>query len=103
MKKPLVAIIVCCFAFSATFALAAERSGKKIYISYCGMCHESAINGAPKAGNPAAWSERLSKGMDHMVERVKKGEGAMPPKGMCNDCTDNELKAAIQYMLRSFN
>lgn len=103
LKKLLVAVIGLCLVLSATCALAAERSGKEIYTYYCGMCHESGIHGAPKAGTPSAWTKELAKGMDHMVAVTKKGVGSMPPKGMCNDCTDDELKSAIQFMLRVFN
>ena len=100
MKKLLVAVIACTFAFSATLALAAERSGKEIYTAHCAMCHESGVAGAPKAGDKAAWKEHMAKGMDHMLKMAIKGEGAMPPKGMCNDCTDKELKGAIEYMTK---
>ena len=101
MKQFLVAIIACSFALSASFAGAAERSGKDIYTAHCAMCHESGVAGAPKAGDQAAWKEHMAEGgLDHMLQVAKKGVGAMPAMGMCNDCTDNELKAAIEFMAK---
>ena len=99
MKQFLVAIIACSFALSASFAGAAERSGKDIYTAHCAMCHESGVAGAPKAFDKAAWKEHMDGGgMEHMLENAEKGIGAMPPKGMCSDCTKEELKGAIEYM-----
>lgn len=100
MKKLLIAAIACCFALSTTCAFAADRSGKEIYNAHCAMCHESGVAGAPKAGDTAAWKKHWDGGMDHMLEIAKKGIGAMPPKGLCNDCTDKELKGAIEYMAK---
>ena len=65
----------------------------------CAACHASGAAGAPKTGVPAAWAERLEKGMDVLVQSVEKGLNAMPPKGMCFDCTSDQYKALIEYMI----
>ena len=54
--------------------------------------------GAPKTGDQAAWKPRLDKGMDTLVKHVKEGYNAMPPGGMCGDCSDEEYRALIEYM-----
>lgn len=36
--------------------------------------------------------------MDALVASVKSGLNAMPPKGMCFDCTDEDYVALITYM-----
>jgi len=33
-----------------------------------------------------------------LVASVEKGLNAMPPKGMCFDCSADEYKALIEYM-----
>jgi cytochrome c5 len=33
-----------------------------------------------------------------LLQHVKNGIRAMPPKGMCMDCTDADYKALIKYM-----
>ena len=38
-------------------------------------------------------------GIDTLVESVTNGKGAMPPRGTCTDCSDNDLRAAVEYMV----
>jgi len=84
-------------------ATAAAASGPKepaeIYQSSCSACHGSGVMGAPKFGDAAAWNERLEKGMDTLVANAISGINAMPPRGTCASCSDEEIKATIQYMI----
>ena len=77
------------------------RSGEAVFGAACKTCHasDSAIPNAPKFGNEGDWAPRIAKGEDTLFGSVKNGLGAMPPKGMCMDCSDDELKAAIEYMV----
>jgi len=86
---------------TALFAAAgiASADGKKIYDTKCFMCHAAGVANAPKLGDKAAWEPRIATGMDAMLAVAIKGKGAMPPKGTCMDCSDDDLKAAIQYMV----
>lgn len=68
------------------------------YNMYCVACHGTGAAGAPKVGDTAAWAPRIAAGADALVTSVKAGKNAMPPKGLCNDCTDAEFKELIQYM-----
>lgn len=77
----------------------AERDGKTIYDTKCFACHAAAVAGAPKFGDKAAWAPRIATGVEAMLNTVKTGKNAMPPKGTCMDCTDGELKAAVEYMV----
>ena len=77
----------------------ATVDGKQIYQQSCVACHSTGAAGAPKTGDKAAWSDRIAKGNDALFSTVKNGLNAMPPKGTCADCSDEELKAAIEYML----
>ena len=99
MKSLVVALLTTLLALTVTAALAAApRTGKEVYTAKCAMCHDSGVAGAPKLGDQAAWKAHLEHGMDHMLENAKKGIGAMPPMGMCNDCSMAELKAAVEYL-----
>ena len=40
----------------------------------------------------------MAKGMEVLVASVNNGLNAMPPKGMCFDCTDDDYTALIEYM-----
>lgn len=79
-------------------AFAAEQSVIDHYNRSCISCHASGAAKAPRSFVPADWTPRLTKGVDQLVLSVKKGLNAMPPKGMCYDCTDEDFKALIEYM-----
>lgn len=81
-------------------AVAADgRSGEEIYKATCVTCHAAGIANAPKFGDAAAWGPRIDKGMDTLYTSVINGLNAMPPKGMCMDCSEDELKTAVDYMV----
>jgi cytochrome c5 len=79
----------------------AARSAKTIYQNSCFACHGTGAAGAPKLGDAGAWAPRAALGIDALLASAKTGKGAMPPKGMCMDCADDELKATIEYMLNN--
>ena len=74
-------------------------TGQKIYKQSCQACHANGVANAPKPGDKAAWAPRIATGIDAMLAVAKKGKGAMPPKGTCMGCSDDDLKAAIEYMV----
>ncbi|KTC85119.1 c-type cytochrome [Legionella brunensis] len=77
-----------------------ETPGKATYEKYCVVCHRDGVAGAPKFRVAEDWKSRLdTKKMDGLVASAIKGLNAMPPKGTCMDCSDAEMKDAIQYML----
>ena len=80
----------------SVYAVADEVADK--YNKTCAVCHAAGAAGAPKTGVPAEWEARLAKGMDAMVASVENGMNAMPPKGMCFDCSADDYKALILYM-----
>ena len=73
------------------------RSGAQIYGSFCIACHSGALPTAPKIGS-AEWSPRLAQGMDRLLSNAINGINTMPPRGTCMDCSDDEIKAAIEHM-----
>ncbi|MFV0278376.1 MAG: c-type cytochrome [Parahaliea sp.] len=68
------------------------------YNKSCAICHAAGTAGAPKTHDPDAWKPHLDKGMDTLMQSVHNGLNAMPPKGMCFDCSDDEYKALIDFM-----
>lgn len=75
------------------------RSGKTIFDAHCTACHSSGAMGAPKVGSKADWGPRIKKGIDTLLSHAENGFNAMPPKGLCSDCSKQELKNAIEYMI----
>ena len=92
MKKLFAAVLMVCAA-GVTAAPDMEKYSKS-----CQVCHASGAANAPKTGDVAAWEPRMAKGMDTLLASVNNGLNAMPPKGMCFDCTDDDYKALIEYM-----
>ncbi len=92
MKKLLAVFL----ALSAVSAFAQPDMAK--YDKSCKVCHATGAAGAPKTGDAAAWEPRIAKGMEALLVSVNNGLNAMPPKGMCFDCTDADYTALITYM-----
>lgn len=82
-----------------TAAVSGPRSGDAVYGTFCIACHGSGVLSAPKPGNAGDWSPRLAKGMDVLTDHALNGFNAMPAKGSCMDCSDDEIVAAINHMI----
>ncbi len=74
-------------------------SGQQVYDKFCFICHAAAVGGAPLFGDAASWQPRIAKGMDAMMATTLSGLNAMPPRGTCMACSDEELSAAVTYMV----
>ncbi len=87
-------------AAPAAAAGGGARSGEEVVTASCGACHGSGVLGAPKSGDKAAWTARADAagGLDGLLKHAISGINAMPPKGTCATCTDDELMAAIKSM-----
>ena len=76
-----------------------KADGKKVYETTCSACHATGVAGAPKLGDKAAWAAHLMHGVDHLVESALKGKGAMPPKGGNASLSDDDVRAAVEFMV----
>ena len=79
---------------------AAGRSGEEVYNKFCTVCHSIGLLDAPKTGDTAAWQARADAagGLDGLLKTAISGINAMPPKGTCSDCTDDELMSSSKSM-----
>lgn len=73
--------------------------GKDVYERVCAFCHNAGIAGAIKLNDKSAWGKHIHHGIDHMVESVIKGKGAMPARGGNPNLTDEEIEAAVNYIV----
>ena len=73
-------------------------SASEIYAKYCTACHETGVSEAPLLASDQ-WDERVEKGMDVLFTNSKNGLNLMPAMGLCMDCSDAELQAAIDYLI----
>jgi len=87
----------------AATPVATLMSGPQVYNAACVACHGPGIGGAPKLGDAAAWSARVAQGLDtvksHAIEGYQGEQGYMPPKGGRVDLSDDEVLAAVEFMI----
>jgi cytochrome c5 len=89
----------------ATFEPVAEiKSGPQVYNLACLACHGAGVGGAPTTGDSANWQARIAKGIevlkDHAINGFTGDAGFMPPKGGRIDMSDQEILAAVDYMVQ---
>lgn len=70
------------------------------YDQYCAMCHGTGMAGAPLRGDADHWTARLADvGIDTVVTNAIDGINAMPPRGMCNTCSDEEIAELVDHLI----
>ena len=84
-------------------AEAKELSAEEVYTSSCAACHDAGIAGAPKTGDTAAWGSRIAQGKEtlykHAIEGYQGAAGYMPAKGGNAALSDDNVKAAVDYLI----
>ena len=79
---------------------AGPRSGEKIYNTYCVACHATGAAGAPIKGDAQAWQPRIAQGNNILLKHATEGFNAMPARGTCADCSDDEIAATIEFLIQ---
>ncbi len=80
------------------------KLGRSVWIETCKPCHTTDIAGAPQVSDKAAWAPRLKQSRETLYEHALKGlfgpKGTeMPPRGGNAVLTDDQVKAAVDYMI----
>ena len=88
-------------AAPAASASAEPRSGQQVYDTKCFTCHATGAAGAPKVGSASDWTDRIAQGIETVYANAINGIRGMPPKGLCMDCSDDEMNAAVDYMIEN--
>jgi cytochrome c5 len=85
----------------AVVANAGPRSGEDVYNAACMACHASGVAGAPMQGDVTAWADRIAKGTDVLYASGVNGVAGtgMIAKGGCMTCSDEEIHAAVDFMI----
>lgn len=83
----------------APAASSGPKSPEDVYTTNCSACHATGAAGAPKKGDKAAWAPRIANGMDSLFNNAWNGLNAMPAKGLCMTCSEDDIKATIKYMV----
>ncbi len=74
--------------------------GEKVYRGICFSCHDMGIAQAPALGKATAWEARMAAGMDALYANSINGKGIMPAKGGNPALSDDEIKAAVDWMVQ---
>ena len=88
---------------AAVAASSDPRSGEDVYNAACMACHTTGAAGAPKLADAGDWADRLPKGMDELYNSGVNGLAGtgMIAKGGCMNCSDDEVRAAVDFMVES--
>lgn len=78
--------------------------GEQIYNTTCFGCHGTGVAGAPKIGDHKAWAPRIETSLPtlyaHSINGFKGSSGTMPPKGGNSALSDDDVKSAVDYMIK---
>lgn len=87
----------------APAAVAVNEAGKSVYGKACALCHAAGVAGAPKPGDKEDWAPRIAQGNDvlykHALEGFTGAKGAMPARGGNASLSDDDVKAAVDFMV----
>ena len=90
-------------ASAAATTVVASAGGASVESNYnksCATCHNAGVAGAPKFGDATAWAPRIAKGMETLYASSINGlPPAMPQKGMCFSCSEDDIRALVDYMV----
>lgn len=88
---------------AVTAPVAENALGKSVFGKTCALCHAAGVAGAPKPGDKADWAPRIAQGTDilykHALEGFTGAKGMMPARGGSTTIPDDEVKAAVDYMV----
>lgn len=80
-------------------ASSGPRSGDEVYTAACQSCHATGAAGAPILGDQDAWADRMDQGLETLVTHAIDGFNAMPAKGGCASCSEEDIEVAVEYMV----
>lgn len=73
--------------------------GEGIYGQVCSVCHDSGVAGAPVRGDEDQWAARTDQGFDTLLDHAINGLNAMPARGGNPSLSDDDMHAAVAYMV----
>lgn len=90
-------------AVAAAAPVSTTLSGAQVYNQACNVCHGSGIGGAPMLTDSSNWESRIAQGVavlrDHAINGFGGSTGFMPPKGGNSSLSDEDIFAAVDYMI----
>ncbi len=78
---------------------ASSGGGEQIVAQSCALCHSTGMMSSPKLGDAGDWAPRIEKGVDTLYSNAINGINMMPARGGNPSLSDDDVKAAVDYML----
>jgi cytochrome c5 len=80
------------------------RAGRTVWLGTCRDCHGNSMSDAPYVKNTKDWQPRLARGRAALYASAlggRKGAGGteMPARGGNANLTDDQVRAAVDYMV----
>ncbi|MBK5931976.1 c-type cytochrome [Halochromatium salexigens] len=81
--------------------------GRSIWMGTCRACHLMGVADAPAVTDYPNWEPRIAKGVPTLFKsplhgiKGEDGKYKMPPRGGNERLTDQQIKAAVEYMVAS--
>ena len=73
--------------------------GEQVYGGLCKTCHDAGVAGAPLTGSDQMAARLEEKGLEMLVSNAINGLNAMPPRGGNPNLTNEQIQAAVEFML----
>ena len=77
----------------------AEMDGEQVYNGLCMTCHDAGVADAPIPGSDQMAQRLIEKGIETLVTNAINGINVMPPRGGDPGLTDEQIRAAVEFML----
>jgi cytochrome c5 len=76
------------------------KRGAQVYANVCVICHLNGEAGAPSIHDEANWLRRVTQRKLALLYRhALEGFNKMPPKGACVTCSNDDIHAAVDYLV----
>lgn len=99
-RRSMLGLLAACIGLTACQPDAATLDSPiKVYETYCFACHDSGAAGAPRVNDAERWQMLLASGEAQLIENTIQGIRAMPPRGTCASCTDQQLADTVRWIL----
>lgn len=85
-------------AAAAAPAEPVEVNGETVYNGLCMACHTAGVSGAPIPGSELMATRLAERGLDGLVANAINGINAMPARGGNPALTDEQIRAAVEFM-----
>ena len=95
----LAGLLVACDSSQVAPSSSVPRTTEALYYRSCASCHETGRAGAPQRAKLVDWQQRLAKDEQELLASVINGFRGMPARGMCSDCSDEELLQLVKFLM----